>query len=124
MPAELTFKLLGAGELIEDFRRLDSAAQEKIRDAIASAAFVIEREAKFRAPVDTGRLRASIHADVENVYGDEPNATVSDGVEYGVFNEFGTSSRRGTPFFRPAIREGELYLERRLVLISEELEKV
>ena len=76
--------------------------QDKIaaaKRALLDLMLAIERHAKRVAPVKTGRLRASIHT--------EPvmpatEIFVGDGVEYGVFQEFGTSVMKAQPFLRPA----------------------
>lgn len=77
--------------------------------------FEIEKEAKLRAPVDTGRLRASI-----NTYPTIPSDVirVSDGVNYGFFQEFGTSKMKAQPYFRPAI---EIVLNERLKSLSKDV---
>lgn len=66
-------------------------------------ASAIEADAKSLAPVDTGALRSSISASFE---GDGRNGSMSaeigPTVEYGVYQEFGTSTQSGTPFMGPA----------------------
>jgi len=52
-------------------------------------------------PVDTGRLRNSLH-----IKPSSPGSlryTIGDGVEYGVFVEYGTYKMRAQPFLRPAV---------------------
>lgn len=60
----------------------------------------MEADAKRLAPVDTGRLRNSIYLNKVTDY----HYVMRDGVEYGVFNEFGTNKMTPNPFFRPAAR--------------------
>lgn len=55
---------------------------------IREYAVKIEREAKLRAPVDTGRLRSSIRHRLK-----ELAAEVLTDVEYAPFQEFGTGKR-------------------------------
>lgn len=66
-------------------------------------AHAIEADAKALAPVDTGALEASIST---TLTGDGRNGTMSaeigPTVEYGVFQEYGTSTQAGTPFMGPA----------------------
>jgi HK97 gp10 family phage protein len=52
------------------------------------------------APWDTGALRASIH--VESLH-PPLQRTIADGVEYGVFQEFGTYRMAAQPFMTPAV---------------------
>jgi len=58
----------------------------------------VEGHAKRLAPVDTGRLRASIHTTPMKP---AREIAVSDGTNYGVFQEFGTSKMKAHPFLRP-----------------------
>lgn len=66
-------------------------------------ASAIEADAKALAPVDTGTLRASIST---TLTGDGRNgsmtAEIGPTVEYGVFQEYGTSTQSGQPFMGPA----------------------
>ena len=63
--------------------------------------FSVEKEAKRKCPVDTGRLRASIHTSPTVP---SERVMVSDGVEYGVFQEFGTMRMKSQSFMRPALK--------------------
>lgn len=76
---------------------------KKAKNVLFRSMAKINELAKHFAPVDTGRLRASIHlfplAKGETTY------TVSDGVEYGIHQEYGTFNMQGTPFIRPAADE-------------------
>lgn len=70
-----------------------------LKKALLELMFSVERHAKRLAPVDTGRLRAGIHVSPKKP---SVKITVSDSVEYGVHQEFGTSTMRAQPFMRPA----------------------
>ena len=78
------------------------AAAAKIRAAgpalVQKTAQNIAKGAQSRAPVDTGALRASIQAQ-----GGGMRATVSAGVLYAIFVEFGTSRMGAQPFFIPSV---------------------
>lgn len=65
---------------------------------VAKAAADVEREAKVRAPVDTGYLRNSIQA----TRTDELSWVVNVGADYGLFVEWGTSRMGARPFLHPA----------------------
>jgi len=69
---------------------------------LVKTAFKVERRAKELAPVDTGRLRASITheigADSQGLV-----ATVGTNVVYAPFLEYGTSRMSARPFLRPAL---------------------
>lgn len=75
---------------------------------LRTSAFTIEGGAKQRAPVATGALRASIHT--------EPKGPlfyrVTDGVEYGVFQELGTHRMAAQPFMVPAVEEERKHFEK------------
>lgn len=71
--------------------------------ALRKTALDIEADAKQLAPVDTGNLRNSISS---SFAGDGRNgamaAEVGPTAEYGIYQEFGTSTQPGTPFLGPA----------------------
>lgn len=70
--------------------------------AIRKSAFLVEREAKQEAPVDTGRLRASIYTDIT------PNvATISPYVNYAIYVHEGTRYIRANPFLNRASKNAE-----------------
>ena len=63
----------------------------------------VETAAKANAPVLTGQLRESIHADED---GDGLGGSVSTDVRYAVFVEYGTSKMAAEPFMGPAADAG------------------
>ena len=93
-------------EMVEQFKKTAPAKMQKV---VNKNAFIIQAEASRDAPVDTGTLKNSISADEAK----DPNKwEITDGVEYGVFQELGTSKgvtakhflggaaeRRADPFF-------------------------
>lgn len=72
-----------------------------ILDAMRDSVLIIDRGAKQNAPVDTGRLRASITPGVSSA-GDDVEGVVGTNVYYAPFQEFGT--RRGL--------KGKRYMQR------------
>jgi HK97 gp10 family phage protein len=103
MSATITVKL--------DTRALDKLAASLNMETdrvIASAAFQVEAEAKVRAPVDTGALKNSIHTEPKG------NKTywVSDAVEYGIYQEFGTHRMSAHPFMMPAVEKVRKLLDK------------
>ncbi len=64
-------------------------------------AFQVEAGAKMRAPVDTGALRNSLQT--EKV--EDGVWRVRDGVEYGIWQETGTSKMPPHPFLIPACEQ-------------------
>jgi HK97 gp10 family phage protein len=65
---------------------------------IKDVADFMEREAKLRAPVLTGRLRNGIVGSAE-----ETTAILSTEVFYAIYVEFGTRHSRAQPHMRPAV---------------------
>jgi len=87
------------------------------------ALLLVQRSAKLKAPVDTGRLRASITPEVRQ-QGTETLGVVGSNVKYAPFQELGTRAgarsmgsrlassywsegTSGHPFLRPALEENE-----------------
>jgi len=72
--------------------------EKKIAKVLEEIGLTAETEAKQLAPVDTGRLRASLDHKVEGhtVY-------IGTNVEYGKYQEFGTSNMKAQPFLKPAV---------------------
>lgn len=71
------------------------AVQARLREAAQAGS----ADAKRRAPVDTGRLRDSIHVEDLPDYG----ARYGTNVEYGIYQELGTYKMRAQPFLRPSM---------------------
>lgn len=68
--------------------------------------------AKRDSPIDTGRLRSSMHyVTTKN------SAIVRDGTNYGIFNEKGTYRQRPQPFLLPAVFKAYSKIERDAPLI-------
>lgn len=85
-----------------DMKRLEGLPEEVRRNGatiLDKAAFDIEAGAKQRAPKDTGALVNSIDVSAPA----ELTRVVSDGVEYGAFQEYGTTRHSATPFMTPAV---------------------
>jgi HK97 gp10 family phage protein len=81
--------------------RIQVNVQKALSQLIRRTAFAIEARAKQLAPVDTGLLRNSIHAEMKGPL----KATVGTNVEYAEYQEFGTRHQKGTPFLTPAFDE-------------------
>lgn len=65
---------------------LERVADVKVR-ALMKCGAMVENYAKQDAPVDTGRLRNSIHHEME----DDDTVDIGTDVEYAVYQELGTS---------------------------------
>ena len=87
----------GRRQLERNMQRINRNTETEIEQALTKSALIVERDAKINAPVDTGRLRASITHKVEETY-----AEVGTNVEYAKSVEFGTSKQSAQPFLFPA----------------------
>lgn len=89
--------------------KIDTSVLDRITENLRpGAARIVETtgwkiagDAAQAAPVDTGALRNSILS--ESGMTDDIEFTVQDGVEYGVFQELGTSKMAAQPFLVPAV---------------------
>lgn len=85
-----------------DTRVLDSIIRNmpnRASEIVRTAAHEVESRSKQRAPVDTGALKNSLQAEEMDAY----LWQVHDGVEYGIYQEFGTSRMAAHPFLVPAV---------------------
>lgn len=88
----------------------DQAALKELFDSadgptgkmLKRAGIKVQGRAKQLAPVDTGRLRASITEELSRDGGGLVERVGTD-VEYALHQEFGTRHQSGTPFLRPAL---------------------
>lgn len=99
----------GLTELQQSIVRLNDEVRAELPALVMTAATVVEAEIRMRAPVDTGRLVASLDAKADRRK-NTASATVQiersgpDGTEhYAIFQEFGTSRMPAQPFFRPGV---------------------
>jgi HK97 gp10 family phage protein len=83
--------------------RITAEMKPKARAIVEKYGWNIASQSAQNAPVDTGALHDSILS--ESKMTGEMTFTVSDGVEYGVYQEFGTSKMGAWPFMRPAIEK-------------------
>lgn len=73
-------------------------ARAAVGAAVQKAVFDVEAQAKTRARVDTGAMRNSIHGEMTG----EAEGQVSTGVDYAIYNEYGTAHMPAQPFMTPA----------------------
>lgn len=86
-------------QALRQIRFWQLAKRTAVRAEIARTALHVETEAKRLAPVDTGRLRASVVSEFRR---DGLGATVGTNVQYAAFVEFGTRNQVPQPFLGPA----------------------
>lgn len=80
-------------------KELEQKIHGKMQRALLELMLALEGHAKRLAPVRTGRLRSSIHT---TPLRPADKITVADGVDYGAYQEYGTSRFPAHPFLRPA----------------------
>jgi HK97 gp10 family phage protein len=102
MPAtnKFTFEVEGINKVLSELALMEARVQSAAQSVIATYAFRIERTAKRLAPVDTGRLRASITTELKRLA-----AEVGTDVEYAPYQEFGTYKMDANPYLRPALNK-------------------
>lgn len=88
------------------FNKFLSDAPDKvhraIRNVIYKVTLLVERGAKINAPVDTGRLRASISTSIFPM-----NASVQTNVKYAIYVHEGTRYVSARPFMKDAANDVE-----------------
>ena len=100
-----TVKVRGLGSLQRKFDRMAKRATgEQIAAALEAGALIIRNSAKAKAPYLTGTLRSSINSEAR-ANGTRAEARVGTNIEYGPYQEFGTSQIRAQPYLRPAMDE-------------------
>jgi len=82
---------------------ISNEGRKQLAEALNRKALKIVREAKQNAPVDTGRLRSSITADLAKA--NNLQVRVGTNVEYADDVEFGTVNQPAQPYLRPAVRK-------------------
>ena len=102
------------------------------KKAIKAVGFRVEALAKMKAPVDLGNLRNSIYmrSSEENPVSEiateelpkppESSVYIGPSVEYGIYQELGTSVMDAQPYMLPALREVESELEESFGVIVNE----
>jgi HK97 gp10 family phage protein len=88
------------------FSRWLGQAPQKVAGAITNiltkVSLVVERGAKIKSPVDTGRMRASIATDLRPTM-----AVIQPHTNYAIFVHEGTRYMRARPFMRDAATDAE-----------------
>lgn len=83
-------------------RQLFDSPDGPVGKAVTRACIRVQRSAKQLAPVDTGRLRASVQYEVGRD-GRGIVGRIGTNVHYARYLEFGTRRMRAQPFLRPAL---------------------
>ncbi len=97
----------GVKDVVGAFNRFKNTATNNVEKALVTGALRVERDAKTKAPVDSGRLRSSLTNVTENFGTNSPAVKVGTNVEYAAAQEFGTSRFPAQPFLYPALTENK-----------------
>ena len=97
----------GQKELAAKLKKIEKVATNEIEQALVNSALMVERDAKIKAAVDTGRMRSAINHKLENAGTNNPYVKIISPVEYSKFIEFGTSRQPAKPFMYPALIENK-----------------
>jgi len=93
---KITMHFFGFDKLTNVFRASPHWLGEEVSKGMRQSALAVQRESAILAPVDTGRLRASITMEIDK--GVIPQwANIGPSVKYGKFVEFGRSPGRMPP---------------------------
>lgn len=127
----LSAQITGIKQFERNLKSAVGKRTQKIINQTNASAINVDRQAKKNAPVDTGRLRTSIHAIPTSTFDRETNvmtgdveAAVATNVEYAPFLEFGTVKIDARPFMFPAWEsERPKYIEalRKITRLKEEV---
>ena len=85
-----TIKLYGDKELVAGVKKLAKESIEGLQRAVKATCMNIEKGAKQKVAVDTGRLKTSITHRVETTGGKSVQGEVGTDVPYAMYQEFGT----------------------------------
>lgn len=103
--------------LIEQQKRMIQIAKDlhgaPLVKAIADSAIYVTEDAQRFAPVDTGRLRASITIEVKTMTNEILGVVGSD-VEYAPYQEFGTKFMQGRFYLTNAFKKNAAAIRRRI----------
>ena len=104
MAAEIRIKIKNVDQIINFLKTRPAKTKEELNRAVEKTVLLIERGTKQRAPVDTGRMRSSVH---RRTFKRLLEGEVVAGVRYAIYVHEGTKFMRARPFMGDAIRASE-----------------
>jgi len=114
-------KMYGDKELLAGLKKLAITSMAGLNRAVTSTCMSIEKDAKTKAPVDTGRLKSSITHKVDQTGAHSISGQVGTNVFYAIYQEFGTTRMKAHPYLLPAFYENKGFFVRQ---IENELKKL
>ena len=112
----MTSKSMSVRINVKGLNLMNAKIVRAVERGLDKSGLSIERDAKIGAPVDTGRLRASISSVRRRLH-----LKVQDNVSYGIFQEMGTRFMAPHPFMIPSLQKN---LHRIKKFISNEIRAV
>lgn len=100
---KLEIKITSDAEKILKKFNNTATVEKDVSKLVKDTLYNIERDAKKKCPVDTGRLRGSITTNIISTYSGE----VGTNVEYAEYVEYGTRYQSAQPYFEPAVETNE-----------------
>jgi HK97 gp10 family phage protein len=97
----------GIKQLEATLKKINKTATNDIEQALINGALMVERDAKIKVPVDTGRLRQSITHQDHDFGSKNPYVEIGTNVDYAPPVEYGTSKMTAQPFLRPSYNENK-----------------
>ena len=107
---DITIKIENIDKIREAFARYPEIVGPFLRDASMKSAFAVEGQAKLLAPVDTGRLRATIGTSL-GIANRGITAIVSTNVFYAIYVHEGTRFMKGRPFMYQAAQRKSIDIQ-------------
>ena len=108
MDADLSWSVDDPAAIADRLRSLEAELSGHLERAAEDIVLKIEADAARNAPVDTGRLRASIDSMVERVSQDMIRGVVGSNVDYALAQEI------EQPYVRPAIESNRGFILERI----------
>lgn len=93
---------MAGGKFISHRAEVTIEKDKAIEQALTAIGIQCRNYAARQAPVDTGNLRNSITFQVDSP---TDSVVIGTNVEYGKYQEFGTSRMKAQPYLRPAVEE-------------------
>ena len=110
----ISVKVQGEKEVLRNMDAYKRYMNIEVQNALEEVLELITEKAKSLAPVDTGKLRASVQGVVRRMASDIIEGHIEATVEYATLIEFGTENMKAQPFLTPALDEGLKILTRKL----------
>jgi len=116
----LKINVKGQEQLNKKLAQLQAKSDGKLKEVLTKSVIEVERKAKLKSPVDTGRLRASITHEVSKLRS-QHIGRVGTNVEYAPYQEFGTVKIKAQPYLLPALRESMRFIKKLIEKAFKEL---